>query len=76
MSAKPHHLSALEKLCTKIEGMMEGRDELIRSAAKAGHSNVEIAQATGLTRQRVWQIVNESDAPRRPYPLGDFVLKS
>lgn len=54
---KAAHLNALEKTTAKIAKLTEGRDDLIRAAAKTGHSNVEIAQATGLTRQRVWQII-------------------
>lgn len=50
------HLQALEKTTAKIAELISGRDDLMRAAIEAGFSSAEVAAATGLTRQRVWQI--------------------
>lgn len=43
---------------------MKERDEIIRTLREK-HSASEIAQMAGLTRQRVYQILNEADELRR-----------
>lgn len=50
------HLQALEKTTAKIAELTRGRDDLMRAAIEAGFSSAQVAEATGLTRQRVWQI--------------------
>lgn len=39
--------------------LRKGRDPLIKSAAAAGYSQQKIAGATGLTRARIGQILDE-----------------
>lgn len=47
----------LEVAAQRVLHAMEDRDEEIRKAYAAGTSPAAIAEAVGLTRQRVWQIV-------------------
>lgn len=56
--ARAMHLQALEKTTAKIAELISGRDDLMRAAIDAGFSSAQVAAATGLTRQRVWQIIN------------------
>ena len=57
--------TSLEEVTEQARGAVEtSRAELhqaMRQARQAGHTLQQIADAAGVTRQRVWQIVNEND---------------
>jgi hypothetical protein len=50
------HYQELEIAAAKIQVATEDRDEAITAALVAGVPVGKVAQAVGLTRQRVWQI--------------------
>lgn len=52
------HAEALHVAASKITNAVEDRDDAIREAYRDGVGAKAIAEAVGLSRQRVWQIVN------------------
>ena len=64
---KAAHADALHVAAVKIANAIEDRDTAIRQAYADGMSAREIADAVGLSRQRIWQIAGDLSAfPRGP----------
>jgi len=63
-SVTAHHRNVLQMAAQGMEQARVLRDECIADAHRAGLSALEIAEATGLTRARVYQVVNGWGADR------------
>lgn len=68
LTEAPGALGTLARRCQTYDGIIrmaldvrEGRDNLIRRAYSEGHKLETIARATGLSKQRISQIVKDGE---------------
>ena len=60
MNLKEKRLRLVEERSQELELAQGRRDEAILAAVEAGASGPEVGRVAGITRARVWQIVEQS----------------